>query len=192
MTNEYEFLKIITAQLCTSQYTWISQFMLSCIYICGNYLEITLLILGLLLSCCKFRSFPCSVIVDNVRSAMYFINYFLLWSQVISQIFSLKQLLLGPATPFFSSVTHVILLDSEYRIPSLFINSKIVIFFKRSAAQCHSFCTPKVQGISREFQLPPTSLQSSSLLCSCILHQKEKPLMSINLIKCKHKNCWCQ
>lgn len=128
MTNEYEFLKIITAQLCTSQYMWISQFMLSCIYICGNYLEITLLILGLLLSCCKFRSFPCSVIVDNVRSAMYFINYFLLWSQVISQIFSLKQLLLGPTTPFFSSVTHVILLDSEYRIPSLFNNSKIVIF----------------------------------------------------------------
>lgn len=165
-----EFLKIFTAQLCTSQYNWIPQLMLSCIDICGTYLESTLLILGLLLSCCKFRFFPCSLIVDNVRSAVYFMNYFLLWSQVISQMFSLKKLLLGLAAPFFKSVTDVILLDSEYRISSLFKNSKIVISFKLSTTQCQSFLystsTGNLQGLSATSYLFTVFLP---FLLSCVL-----------------------
>lgn len=65
---------------------------------------------------------------------------------------SLKQLPLGLPAPFFSSVTHVILFDSENRISSLFNNSKIVIIFKLSATQCHNFLysksTRNLQGLS--------------------------------------------
>lgn len=75
------------------------------------------------------------LIVDNVRSAMHFIDYFLLCSQFISQMSSSpwNGCHIGLAAPFFSSVTPVILFDSENRIPSLFNNSKIVITFKLSA-----------------------------------------------------------